>query len=74
MIELMSTPLPTNIGRPATNALEAMNIKTLEDLQRVTEDELATLHGIGPKAMRILKDYLHEHTMSYATTRDTEPS
>lgn len=52
----MNTPLPSTIGRPATNALNAANITSLEDLSRLTEKELAALHGVGPKAIRILKD------------------
>ena len=57
----MNTPLPTNIGRPATNALIAAGITCLEDVAKHTEAELAALHGVGPKAIGILKDILRQH-------------
>jgi hypothetical protein len=59
----MNTPLPTNIGRPATNALIAAGITCLEDVAKYTEAELAALHGVGPKAIGILKITLHQHNM-----------
>jgi hypothetical protein len=57
----MNTPLPTNIGRPATNALIAAGITCMEDVAKHTEAELAALHGVGPKAIGILKDILRQH-------------
>jgi len=47
------TPLP-RIGAPATRALHNRGITRLEQLAAVTEAELAALHGVGPKALRIL--------------------
>ena len=57
----MNTPLPTNIGRPATNALIAAGITCLEDVAKHTEAELAALHGVGPKAIGILTESLRQH-------------
>lgn len=57
----MNTPLPANIGRPATAALKAANITCIEDVSRLTEKELASLHGVGPKAIGILKHCLEEN-------------
>lgn len=65
----MNTPLPTRIGRPAMSALEAANITSLEELSKVTEDELATLHGLGPKAIGILKQYLDISKICLLTPR-----
>ncbi len=65
----MNTPLPTSIGRPATSALEAANITSLEDLSRMTEKELANLHGVGPKAIGILKQCLDENKMCLLTLK-----
>lgn len=56
----MNTPLPPAIGRPATNALMAAGITCLEDLENLTSEDLAALHGVGPKAIRILKQALDE--------------
>ncbi len=59
----MKTSLPSTIGRPATSALESANITCLEDLKAISEKDLASLHGIGPKAIRILKTSLDELNM-----------
>lgn len=60
----MNTSLPTAIGHPATNALNAVNLTCLEDVSRLTEKELASLHGVGPKAISILKQRLDENKLS----------
>jgi hypothetical protein len=41
-------------GRPAERALENAGYTHLDDLTRVTEKELLSLHGIGPKGIRML--------------------
>lgn len=46
--------LPRAIGTPATRALVERGITCLADLQGVAVDELASWHGVGPKAVRIL--------------------
>lgn len=43
------------IGRPATGALRHAGYRTLEELPAVLEDLLA-LHGVGPKAVRLLSE------------------
>jgi hypothetical protein len=51
--------LPSTIGRPAMRALLAAGINSLEDVARVSDAELAALHGVGPKAIRILRATLN---------------
>lgn len=51
------TPLPF-IGRPAAGALEQFGITTLEQVVEHSEAELLGLHGVGPKAIRLLADEL----------------
>ena len=46
------------IGEPATRALAAAGIISLADVQRTSLAELAVLHGVGPKAIRILRGLL----------------
>lgn len=53
-------------SEPATNALFAAGYKRLEDLTHATEAEIAGLHGMGPKAMRILKVAMAERNMDFA--------
>ncbi|WP_307786180.1 methyltransferase domain-containing protein [Rathayibacter sp. SD072] len=49
------TALPA-IGAPALRALAAVGIRTLEDLRGRDLAPLAALHGVGPKAMRLLTE------------------
>ena len=59
----MTTPdggLPRAIGAPATRALTAAGYTRLDQLAGVSERELARLHGVGPTAVRILREALRE--------------
>jgi hypothetical protein len=49
---------PPGIAQPALRALAAAGYTKLDDLTNVREVDLAKLHGIGPSALRILKDEL----------------
>ncbi len=49
-----------NIGAPATRALTAAGYLNLRDLIGVERGALARLHGVGPKALRILEAALEE--------------
>lgn len=55
-----ASDLPPDIGRPATRALLSAGIVTLDDVARRSEGELLALHGVGPKAVRVLADALSE--------------
>ena len=46
------------IGAPATRALANIGITTLAGVAKQSEAELARLHGMGPKALGILKQEL----------------
>lgn len=61
----MSSPLP-KIGKPAMNALHHINIKTIEDAARLDETTLLKIHGVGPKAVSILRDTLTEKGLKFA--------
>jgi predicted flap endonuclease-1-like 5' DNA nuclease len=43
------------IGAPATRALNAAGIYTLSQLKAMDESDLLKLHGVGPKAIKILR-------------------
>jgi predicted flap endonuclease-1-like 5' DNA nuclease len=47
------------IGAPATRALAGIGVTRLSQLTEHTEDELLALHGIGPRALRIIQDALN---------------
>jgi predicted flap endonuclease-1-like 5' DNA nuclease len=52
-----ATDLP-KIGAPATRALAAIGVTRLDQLPAHSETELAALHGMGPKALGILREAL----------------
>ena len=52
------TDLPSALGRPALRALAARGWTRLEQLADVDPAQLATLHGVGPKALRVLTEAL----------------
>ena len=66
-IQVMTSPdagLPGNIGAPATRALTAAGYTRLSQLANVPVAELKRLHGVGPKALRLLQEALEQHGMS----------
>jgi predicted flap endonuclease-1-like 5' DNA nuclease len=58
-------PLP-HVGGPANRALDHAGIATLEQLATWTERDVAALHGMGPKGIRILKAALTEQGLAFA--------
>lgn len=57
---------PRSIGRPATGALLHEGYSRLEQLTALTEKELLAIHGVGPKAVRILKEELATRSLGFA--------
>lgn len=53
------------IGQPAQRALEEFGIDKLVQLCDFTEKELLAIHGVGPKAIRILKEILTKEGLSF---------
>lgn len=60
----MTTPLPKT-SNPASRAMEADGITCLEDLTERTEPDLLALHGMGPKAIRTLREALTAHGLCF---------
>jgi hypothetical protein len=56
--------LPRNIGAPATRALAAAGYTELAQLANVPSADLSKLHGVGPKALRLLQEALEQQGMS----------
>lgn len=57
--------LPKAIGRPTTQALTAAGITTLAGVAELTEAELRAMHGVGPKAVDILREALSANGQSF---------
>lgn len=53
------------IGQPAQRALEAARIETLLQLCSYSKKELLALHGIGPKALRILNEIMLKEGLTF---------
>lgn len=62
----VASELPRGIGRPATSALAVEGVTRLDQVTRFTERELLALHGVGPKAVGILKAELAASGLSLA--------
>ncbi|MDF2714620.1 MAG: DNA-binding protein [Paenibacillus sp.] len=58
--------LPAGIGKPATRALVGAGYTRLEQLSKITEAELLKLHGVGPKALNLLRRTLADQGKSFA--------
>ncbi len=65
ILALEERPLPATIGKTATRVLELAGVTTLEAVSGYTERELLDLHGVGPKAVRLLKDALDAEGLSF---------
>ncbi|MDA0814992.1 MAG: DNA-binding protein [Chloroflexi bacterium] len=61
---MAATPLPKT-SRPAQGALEEVGVHTLEDLAHWTERDVLALHGMGPKALRILREAMAERDLAF---------
>ncbi len=58
---------PQTIGNPARNALQVAGFSKFNQLTDVTQAELSKLHGMGPKALRILRETLEAKGLSFAS-------
>ena len=57
--------LPAGIGRPATGAFTLAGYTRLEDFTQVREKDALALHGVGPKAIGIIRQALADRGLSF---------
>ena len=62
------------IGSPAQRALLAHGYTRLDQLTGVSEAEIADWHGVGPKALSLLRAALAARGLAFATERSDEKS
>jgi len=55
-----SASFPKGVSQPAIRALASAGYTDIDQLAGVSEKHLATLHGMGPKALRIIGETLKE--------------
>jgi DNA-directed RNA polymerase alpha subunit len=60
------------VSRPAQRALEAAGYARLEDLSHVREKDLLTLHGFGPKGIRMVNEELAKRGLAIGSALPTE--
>lgn len=65
---LAVSELTPKIGKVATRQLAAHGFTTYEQLTKVTEKELLDIHGVGPRATRILSEELAAQGKSFAVS------
>ena len=63
----MTDDLP-RIGAPARRALAGIGITQLAQVGDLTEAQLSALHGIGPRAIGLLRQALDERGLSFRST------
>ncbi|NKE62129.1 hypothetical protein FXN61_37430 [Lentzea sp. PSKA42] len=57
---------PRTIGKVADRELTAHGYTTFDSLTKVSAKELLKIHGVGPKAIRILGEELAAQGKAYA--------
>ncbi|GIN85879.1 hypothetical protein J6TS2_22650 [Heyndrickxia sporothermodurans] len=56
---------PDKLAKPAQRALANAGLTHLEQLTELSEKELLQLHGMGPKAVEMLRKELEEKGLSF---------
>lgn len=58
---------PKGVAQPALRALFGAGYTRLEQLTAIQEADLMKLHGMGPKALSLIRDALNARGLSFAT-------
>ena len=64
--------LPAGLSAPALRALNGAGYRRLDQLTRVSEAELKKLHGVGPKAINLLRSALDAKGLSFAEGKSSK--
>jgi predicted flap endonuclease-1-like 5' DNA nuclease len=59
---------PSGMSGPALRALDTAGIRSMDDLPRWKERDIAALHGMGPKGVRMLRDALTSSGRRFSQT------
>lgn len=58
--------LPTSMGNVARRELAVHGLTRLDQFDGASEKHLRAIHGVGPKAIRILQEHLYAAGMALA--------
>jgi hypothetical protein len=61
-----SPPLPDGLAAPARRALASAGVTALRHLTTLTEGEVRLMHGMGPKAIALLRSAMHAAGLDFA--------
>jgi hypothetical protein len=64
MAKTADSPFAKGLSSPATSALNHAGYTELSQLAGVPRSDLAQLHGMGPKGLRMLQEALEERGLS----------
>lgn len=73
ILEGEESDLPKGISKPAFRALSNAGYLKLEQFGKITETEIAQLHGVGPKALNLIRLALAERGLSFADGSKERP-
>ena len=65
-MDAKETQLPPGLSQPAQRALAGAGIRSIEQLSQFSEDEVKRLHGIGPRAIDLLRTALADKGLAFA--------
>ncbi len=65
----MGHPLP-KLAQPAGRALASIGVSWLDELSRFTESEVKNLHGMGPNALKVLREAMVNANLKFAEQAD----
>ncbi|TLP92872.1 hypothetical protein FEF26_14315 [Nesterenkonia salmonea] len=57
--------LPNSMGKTAPRELQSAGVDSLQKASERTEKELLAIHGVGPKAIRIMKEAMKEKGLTF---------
>jgi DNA-directed RNA polymerase alpha subunit len=63
---------PSGLAAPARRALIGAGYVHLQQLTRISEAELKKLHGMGPKAINLLRSALNDKGLSFADEKSSK--
>jgi len=67
----IASDFPESMSAPSLRALAGAKIKTVKQLAKHAEAEIAALHGMGPKGISMLRAALRKQGMSFAPQKKT---
>jgi hypothetical protein len=73
MKNIAPEPWPRGVAKPAQRALASAGYTIIDQLANAREEDLAALHGMGPKALRILLETLKQRGKAFRQPTSAGP-